>query len=247
MPRGRLNEKHVQRAALEWLVSYYAGQAGMTAVHAEKETVVSAKSELGSGRADGLVASLMPDGTVHTAALEAKSARTLPNITLRYGDDQWLLHALLAGLLGMAVAGSLGWFLINTWLSRWILPVVAFFAVGFAYLLLTKEAARYRLIDVVRQVKRYPANEQWIAVSADSHNDLDDALQEALLTDCRKEGLGLLRVRSAGRVTLLEKPRSRTPPEGLSDFLTCYARSDLIRQKLHQLADIPLQESTSSD
>jgi hypothetical protein len=57
-----------------------------------------------------LVAALMPDGSLYTAALEAKSARTLPNIMLRYGDGLWLLHALTAGLLGMAVAASIGWF-----------------------------------------------------------------------------------------------------------------------------------------
>ncbi len=233
MPRGRLNEKYVQQAALKWLASYYADLAGVRAVQAEKETMVSANSKLGSGRADGLVASLMPDGTVRTAALEAKSARTLPSITLRYGDKQWFLHALVAGLLGTVVAGSIGRFLSDTWLLRWIVPVAAFFAVGFAYLLLTQEHARYRLIDVVRQVKRYPANEQWIAVSADAYNELDDTLQDALLTDCRREGLGLLRVRSANQVTLMEKPRQRTPPKGLDDFLACYARSDAIRRKLY--------------
>ncbi len=233
MPRGRLNEKHVQLAALKWLASYYRDKVGVRAVHAELETVVSANSKLGSGRADGLVASLMADGTVHTAALEAKSARTLPNIMLRYGDEQWGLHALIVGLLGMAVAGSLGWFLSDSWLLRWIAPVVAFFAVGFAYLLLTQEHARYRLIDVVRQVKRYPANEQWIAVSADAYNRLDDDLQDALLTDCRREGLGVLRVRSANQVIPLEKPRSRTPPKDLGDFLACYARSNVIRRKLN--------------
>ena len=103
-------------------------------------------------------------------------------------------------------------------------------AVGFAYLMLTTEHARYRLIDVVQQVKRYPANEQWIAVSADAYSELDDALQEALRSDCRKEGLGLLRVRSATQITPLEKPQPRTPPKGISDFLACYAR---IRRKLH--------------
>ena len=233
MPRGRLNEKHVQRVAVDWLARYYAAKADVRAVHAETETVVSAKSRLGSGRADGLVASLMSDGTVHTAALEAKSARTLPNIMLRYGDGQWFLHALVAGLLGTVMAGTLGWFYGETWLFRWILPLVAFLASGLAYLLLTKEHARYRLIDVVRQVKRYPANEQWIAVSADAYNELDASLQDALLIDCRREGLGLLRVRSAGRVIPMEKPQSKTPPKGLDDFLACYARSGIIRQKLH--------------
>jgi len=197
------------------------------------ETVVSADSKLGSGRADGLVASLMLDGTVYTAALEAKSARTLPNIMLRYGDELWLLHSLIAGLLGTVMAGAIGWFFSDSWWLRWLVPLVAFFAVGFAYLLLTAEHARYQLIDVVRQVKRYPANEQWIAVSADAYNELDDSLRDALLTDCQKEGLGLLRVRSATHVTPLEKPQPRTQPKGLRDFLACYARSDVIRQKLH--------------
>jgi hypothetical protein len=187
---------------------------------------------LGSGRADGLVASLIDDGTVYTVSLEAKSARTLPNITLRYGDGLWLLHTLVAGLLGMGAVGAIGWFFGGGWLLKWVLPPVAFFAVGFAYLL-TMEHAHYRLIDVVQQVKRYPANEQWIAVSADAHNALDHAMQEALQAACRREGLGLLRVRSSSQVTRLEKPRPSPTPKGLDDFLACYARSDTIRQKLY--------------
>ena len=231
-PRG-MTEKHVQKVAVEWLASYYADRAGVRAVHAETETRVVDGSKLGSGRADGLVASLMDDGTVYMASLEAKSARTLPNITLRYGDRLWLVHALVAGLLGMGAVGAIGWFFGGGWLLRWVLPPVAFFAVGIAYLVLTANHARYQLIDVVRQVKRYPANEQWVAVSADAHNALDGALQEALLAACQREGLGLLRVRSANQITPLQKPQPRTPPKGLDDFLACYARSDVIRQKLH--------------
>ena len=67
-------EKHVQKVAVEWLASFYADRAGVRAVHTETETRVVAGSKLGSGRADGLVASLMDDGTVYTASLEAKSA-----------------------------------------------------------------------------------------------------------------------------------------------------------------------------
>ena len=50
-PRGRLNEKHVQRVAVEWLASYYADKGGVQAVHAELGTVVSANSKLGRKRA----------------------------------------------------------------------------------------------------------------------------------------------------------------------------------------------------
>lgn len=236
MPRGRLNEKHVQKAALNRLGSYYKEKAGVLSVLEEPEAVVRTDSRLGNGRADGLVVTLMTDGSVYTAALEAKSARTLHNIALRYRDKQWLLHAVIAGLLGLLVAGTAGWFIGGSWLLKWILPVVTFFAVAFAYLLVTKEYTRYRLIDVIQQVQRYPANEQWIAISADAYNRLADDLQSALHTDCQKEGIGLLRVRSMSRITLMENPRPRIPPKPLRDFLDCYARSSAIRQRLHTLA-----------
>ena len=237
MPRGRLNEKHVQQVALKQLTLRYGSRAGVQAVVAKPEVRVSKHSKLGFGRADGLVASLMPDGTVYTAALEAKSARTLPNIMLRYGDKQWFLHALIAGLVGLFLVGSIGWLFSNAWLLRWVLPIVAFFGVGFAYLLLTAEHARYRLIDVVRQVKRYPANERWIAVSADAYNRLADDLRDALHTACQNEGIGLMRVRSATQITFLEEPRPQRPPKGLEDFLQCYAQSNAVRQRLRTIAE----------
>ena len=237
MPRGRLNEKHVQQVALKELAFHYGGKSGVRAVVAKPEVRVSKHSKLGFGRADGLVASLMPDGTVYTATLEAKSARTLPNIMLRYGDKQWFLHAFIAGLVGLLLTGSICWLFTDTWLLRWMLPVVAFFGVGFAYLLLTLDHARYRLIDVVRQVKRYPANEQWIAVSADAYNEIASNLQDALRTDCQREGIGLLRVRSATQIAYLEEARPQRPPKGLDDFLQCYAQSNAIRERLRTMAE----------
>lgn len=114
MPRGRLNEKHVQRAAIKWLATHYQSMSSVEAVVAEPEVAVSAKTKLGSGRADGLIAAQLLDGTIYTAAVEAKSARTLLNISLWYRDEKWILHALLVGGFGLVVAGVIGW-LIGTW------------------------------------------------------------------------------------------------------------------------------------
>lgn len=96
MPRGRLNEKYVQQVAVYWLASHYESEFNVLAVVPETEVRVQTKSKLGFGRADGLVSSLLPDGTVYTAALEAKSARTLVNVSPWYDDTQWLLHSLIA-------------------------------------------------------------------------------------------------------------------------------------------------------
>ena len=54
MPRGRLNEKHVQQVALSQLALRYRSRAGVQAVIAKSEVRVSKHSEFGFGRADGL-------------------------------------------------------------------------------------------------------------------------------------------------------------------------------------------------
>ena len=231
MPRGYLSEKHVQRVAVNWLASHFQSWSDAKAIVSEMEVVVDAQTKFGRGRADGLVALQLSDGSVYTAALEAKSARTLRNVSLQYRDGRWVLHALFAGVLGLLLAGLVGWY-IDTWFFRWAFPAVAFFGVSVAYLLFTAEHSKYRPIDVIQQVKRYPANESWVGISADAYNMLYPEEQDALHADCRKEGIGLLRVQSAAHVTLLEEPLPRRAPKGYADFLACYARSKVIRQKL---------------
>lgn len=229
MPRGRLSEKHVQRVALDQLDSYYRSRVDVQDVVAEKEVVVRAGIKAGSGRADGLIASRLLNGTIYTAALEAKSSRTLLNISPWQDDERWVLHALTAGGLAIVPAMLVGWY-VGSWLLTLVFSIVAFFGTGFSYLLLTQKHSRYRLIDVIQQVKRYPANEQWIALSADAYNLLVPH-QETLRRHCRKEGIGLLQVNSKERVKYLETPRPRVP-KGRIDFLEYYARSDVIRRKL---------------
>lgn len=246
MPRGRLNEKYVQQAAVDWLTCHYKHRFGVRSVVPEMEVMVQAKNKMGFGRADGLVASLLPNGIVFTAALEAKSARTLLNISPWYDDERWVIHVLIAGVFGLLSAGIVGWFL-GTWFWMLIFSVLGFFCASFAYVLLTREHSRYRPIDVVQQVKRYPADEQWIAVSADAYNSLISEWREVLRAACSKEGIGLLLVRSAANIAPLEVPRIRKAPRGHSDFLACYSRAKSVRQKLRAIADEDeLRQSTET-
>lgn len=225
-----------KKVAIHQLASHYRHKfCAQTLVH-ETEVRVRIGDELGFGRADGLVAVLLSDGTIFTASLEAKSSRTLFNLSPWYDDERWVLHILIAGGIGLLLAGIVGWF-IGTWFWMLVFPILTFFCVSFAYILLTHEHDRYQPIDVVRQVKRYPANEQWIAVSSDAYNSLDSKWREALCAACRREGIGLLRVQSAANISFLERPRLRKVPRGRADFLECYSRSSNIRRKLHTLSD----------
>ena len=159
MPRGHLTEKYVQRAAVEWLEERLRTAYNTRAVVGEREVVVRPGTKLGSGRADGLVAARLQDGYTYTAAIEAKSTKTRRNITSWNLDRDWILHACLAGGIGMLLAGSIGW-VTGGWLWMVLLSIPTLLVAGFVYLLLASEHHRYQVIDVIAQAKRYPADER---------------------------------------------------------------------------------------
>lgn len=242
MPRGRLSERYVQKAAIKWLTSYY-GQSDIQVVVSEKEVRVKSKDNLGSGRADGLIVAQFSDGTIYTASLEAKSSKTIFNISPFYRDGKWLLHAVLVGVTGLILAGLVGWS-VGGWFWACVFPLLAFVGVGFVYLMITYDYSHYRPIDVIAQVKRYPANEQWLAISTDVYNQLGQE-QGVLHKDCQKEGIGLIRVSAGQLVTLLEAPRAQSLPRGYQDYLACYAREKVIRAKLLVMKSEKSQEDVT--
>src|SRR4051795_7964164 len=138
-----------------------------------------------------------------------------------------------------AVVGRAGGLVCGRVVLEVCLPLFCVLQGRLCVLTLTREHSRYRLVDVIKQVKGYPADEQWVAVSTDAYNLLDSEWQEVLRAACQREGIGLLRVRSATHVELLETPRPRRPRKVSKQhgvFLACYSRSNVIRQKLRDKA-----------
>jgi hypothetical protein len=231
MPSGRLTERYVQRVAINWVASYYEQNPDIQIALPYMEVKVSSKSRLGHGQADGLIVAQLLDGTVYTVSLEAKSFKSRHNIRFWYKDGKWFLHTVLIGGIGLIVTGVIGWS-VGGWFWMWVFPLLAFIVLSLAYLALTLENSRYRSIDVINQVKRYPANEKWIAMSTDAYNLLRPEEQTTLREACRRDGIGLMRVSAGERVNLLERPIPQDPPKDCRDFLECYARTEDIRSKL---------------
>jgi hypothetical protein len=144
-----------------------------------------------------------------------------------------LLHAILVGVVGLILAGIIGWF-IGGWFWVWIFPLLVFILTGFAYLLVTADFSHYRSVDVIAQVRRYPADEQWIGLSTDVYNQLGTEGQRILHKDCQSKGIGLIRISSGGRVKSLEMPKLQNLPRGHNDFLFCYARAETVRKRLSE-------------
>lgn len=230
MLRGNISEKYVKDTATNWLVSYYKEKQDFQAVISQNEVGVSRRNKLGYGIADGLIVAQKPDGKVFTASLEAKSLKTFFSL-IPLNNDKWVVDAFLAGMLGLIIAMIIAWSLGSGWFWVWIFPLIIFVIVGIGFLLITIDHNYYRSIDVISQVKGYPADEQWIAISTDVFNRLGKEREGFLLRDCQKEGIGLIRI-SPSETTCLEKPKLRNLPRNCGDFLECYTQGVSLRKKL---------------
>ena len=90
----------------------------------------------------------------------------------------------------------------------------------------------YRHIGVIAQVKQYPGDERWIALSKDSYDQPLAEDRQALHEDCEREGIGLFCVGPYRKTTVLETPKLVSLPKGLASFLDCYACAEDMRRKL---------------
>lgn len=245
MPKGRLKETYVQQVSVEWLASHYRAREGVRAAVFETEVGVRKGCKLGYGRADGLIVALMSAETPLVASLEAKSSLTEGNVTPWTQDAPWLLHGMLVGAALTVVAGVFTR-VADIGLWRWVLLPMVFFLSWFGYLVATFDWHRYRKIDVIDQVRRYPANERWIALSTDALNDLG-VQKDTLIADCQRAGVGLLRVSAGRRVTVLAQPRYVALRNGGADLLSCYSRENAIRARLADQVAASAEELGTSD
>jgi uncharacterized membrane protein YiaA len=233
MPRDQLNERYVQSTAVEWLLSELQNQPDVCAAIGRMEVRLNPNVVKLNGRADGLVAVLKQNGDVYTASLEAKSSRTRKNISANYSNIKWAIHILTAGLLCLLLGIYLGT-LVNSSFWFWILAIAIPLTGMFVYILITAEHRGYRNTDVIEQVRKYPANEQWIALSTDAFNRLSDGARNLLLQDCQTYNIGLLFVSPGRKVRCVVKPMRKTTVGLSENHLASYASGGEIHRELMQ-------------
>ena len=230
MPQGHLDESYVRKAAVEWLANYYREKLNSRAIVPVIEKYVHKKSRLGNGRVDGLIAAQLSNGTIFTATVEAKSFRTWNNIKLGFHDEVWLRHAAVFGALVLGIVMLAGITANGGLLWGIVVPSLVFIVAAFSFCIVTQNSPYYQKFDVINQIQRYPANEQWIALSTDVFNKLVRKNQnDMFITKCQKKGVGLIRVSAGNKITVIHKPAERNLPKNLSNFLDCYSGANNIR------------------
>ena len=164
-------------------------------------------------RADVLLAFMRAPGRPYVVVVEAKSRGTIRQLNLnrseRGGQLSWLPWAVALGALALYWTGGD---------PQWCLAAV----VG-AVLLRALLRRSIPGVPALRQLSRYPANESWLAIGADTFARPDG--RALLAKHCRKNGVGLLVVDTDGR---LEWPVVPRPRHTFNDYLSRYGRREEI-------------------
>jgi hypothetical protein len=190
---GRLRESTVVDKAQVVLKKHYAQRAGGSQEHVvtRKESWMRSASSprgFGIGRAD-LLLSFREKGkpTPRCVIVEAKSHRTLGALNAAPGCAPMFVLMTTAGIASFAAAmhfaSSLGGF-------RYLIAIGAFFVGFFLVGQLLHTSKALFTMDVVDQVRKYPAHERWIAVPNDMLGN--DYRTADLLALSRRHGIGVL-------------------------------------------------------
>ncbi len=227
----RLTENKVQTHAMAFLRKKYRRRAKRKSLFAKEE--VRTKKTYGSKRADGLLAFKHWWWGLYVVSMEAKSHKTLPAIQAKSDFYKLLWNSLKAGLIFSIVSGAaFAIYKMNDQLFQYLLPLNAFVVGALFYALFTLNSYRNKTLRVVEQVMQYPANEQWLALSKDSLQDLSKTEKKALKSICKFEGVGVLVVHASGKVKLwIDTVPKR---KWLGNYLSYYSMEKRI---LKQLAD----------
>ncbi len=202
-----LSEKFVQHKALKFLKRRYQLRA-RSRIAAKKE--VWTKKKYGNKRADGLLIFKHILWGRYVVSMEAKSQKTLSAIKPVKIKGSRHRHSIKAGLGLVLITGSLlTIYKLNDGFWQFLIPISLFWVGYLVYHQLAQNSSRHQKAAVFKQLAQYPANEQWIAVSKDALKALPHKKQKALLSICRRQGIGMVVVNTLGFAYAKIRPRKK--------------------------------------
>ena len=226
---ARLSEAYVQRHAQAYLAKHYCRFRRRRRYFSEIEVVT--KRRYGGKRADGLLVFKRWFGGLYVVSMEAKSHKTLPAIRPELDWRRWLKNCMLFFACILLITFVFGQqFYQTTGVYKWLIPLNFGLIAALLYGYATRRSYRHLNVRVVKQLRQYPGNEQWLAFSDDSFLALKKPKQEALRKICRYRGIGIVLVGQKGRVHVLHTPLRRF--RIWRDYVHFYRKENEIRAQL---------------
>lgn len=240
---SKLTERFVQEASIKKLQEHYAAKYNLSEdkIYAKKEAKTRYKR--GNGRADGLLAFTMQNGKTYSVVVEAKSGKTMHNLKTRYRDEKLIRFTLVFLLF----AFSLSLFLLRnqTNLIQWGLAIAISLVATILMFIIIAGIGVFEHVDVVNQVRRYPAHERWIALSKDVHNRCLKDKSNGLNFHARKHNIGILVVSPNKNVQVLRDAKSNRRKKYV-DYTKYYSCSKKIKIFLNKTNESITGESKLS-
>lgn len=224
-----LQENFIQEAALNYLSRDHYRSCGKGVPYANTEEFT-----IKGFRADGIIAFVHKWDKIYVASLEAKSAKTLANLIAQL-DSTKIFHG---GFIASVIVIILGLSYLYVYLPKqtleplWglALGLIMFTLItGFTWLFNRFPISLFTSVGVLKQLQKYPANERWVAIGADSIRE--KAVYRKFRKRCIRAGVGLLVVSRNGTVSIESLPNPKY--ESIKqDFLAHYKRGANIRNDL---------------
>lgn len=224
---GKLTEKYVQDAAINYLKNYYEAKTSQDCIFARKE--VSTYYKKTKGRADGLLAFNIRNNDIYTVSMEAKSHKTFNSLCTLY-ENNWyfgigFIFLIITYILFHLVFNSNGMFL------KWVFPGLLSVILTFILLLIFQYLALFEKHGIIEQIRRYPANEKWIAISKDAFKFFNKLNDNELIFRAKKYGIGILVISSKLKIEVfLDSKEDKSTKH--TDFLKYYIKGEKIRESL---------------
>ncbi len=222
-----LTEKYVQDVSLEFLKKYYEDKDKPEKIFCKKEVVTKYKKR--KGRADGLIA-YKNGNQIYTVSLEAKSHKTYDTLIAIYNDKLWLLIGFIVACIIFAFSIFLLWQL--NWIIKMVISLSVGTLFGFAAMFLIDEKGYLNRHGIIEQVRRYPANERWIAFSYDAYSFFDKQNEHELKIRAKRYGIGIIIV-SKSRKAYIELHAKASNMKGKMNFLKYYSAADSIEKSIN--------------
>ena len=224
-----LSELKVQRAAQKLLVRRYEGKSWGKQIFSQLE--VRTKPKYGGKRADGLLAFKHLLWGEFVVSMEAKSFKTLDAIrpykdhgSIILGSIRWGFYTLIGSGAGVALIKE------EAFLLKIGFPMIMFLLGAILYILLTKNWVCHQMTNVIEQIRQYPGDHQWLAVSTDSLERLSKKKKQNLKKTCKHRGIGIIVVNKREKAKVWVRPRRNW--NWFRSYIPFYSLEKMIRASI---------------
>lgn len=223
MPKQR--ESNIEDFAYDYLHAYYGTR------HNTKNILIGKAERTKQSAATANILALRTSGDIaFVAALNTQLSPKIARLLTRYKKQGLSKFRLITALVLFAAALFFGKTMGYHWALLYLLPVVVAITGFILHSLLEKKYLERRLERLVDELKKTPADEQWLGISISSLALRHNALASHFISICKRRGIGVITVGKRAKVVQLQESRTICCLRG--DFLSYYMAEDQIRWTL---------------